>query len=320
MEQYSNFISQLNKSKRFIIASHYNPDGDAIGSMLAMRLFLERMGKNVTLYNRDLFPSNLSFLSGVEKITNKLNQKDSFDMAIIVDCAQKKRVSDDFAAFKNLGVVVCIDHHLLEDSDAAIKFVDSEAASTGEVVLRIMKHAKAKIDEPVAQCIYTTLVVDTGFFKYSNTNANIFLLAHELVLAGANPWVVAKNIEESYPASRFKLLGASLSTIDLRLNGKYATMDVTQKMLKDSGAEMDMSDEFATFPRAIDGVEVAALFRELEDGRVKISMRSKDVVDVAAVARSFGGGGHARAAGFRMKSTLQEAKEKVYETVEKLLF
>ncbi|MFH0799179.1 MAG: DHH family phosphoesterase [Pseudomonadota bacterium] len=315
MNEYDAFIDCLRGGKSFLIASHYNPDGDGIGSTLAMGMLLEGMGKEVTLYNRDGVMPSLSFLPGSEKIVSRLPGGKAFDISVMVDCAQRKRISDEFASFAGLGKVACVDHHLLEKPEADSKLVDSEAASTGEVVMRIMKRARMAIDAKIAQCIYTTLVVDTGFFKYSNTNAGVLALAAELVGAGAEPWVVAKNLEESCSIARMRLLGASLASLVVAQGGSYATMDVTQEMLRASGATMELSDEFAVFPRSIEGVEISALFRELGDGKVKVSMRSKDVVDVAAISRGFGGGGHARAAGFQIKGTIDEVKKRVEAVV-----
>lgn len=310
-DYYDELIGRIKKGKRFLVVSHYNPDGDAIGSTLALGIFLRRMGKDAVLYNRDGVPDNLKFLPFSDGIVRKIDPASSFDLAIMVDCGQRKRISDDFANFKGMKEVACIDHHILETPEADFSLMDSEAASTGEVVMRLIKHLAGACGAEIAQCIYTTIVVDTGFFKYSNTNRGIFDLASELVGQGASPWIVAKNLEESYPASRMRLLALSLASLKIELGGRYATMDVTQDMLKNSGATMDMSDEFAVFPRSIDGVEVSALFRDLEGGKIKVSMRSKDFVDVAAVAFKFGGGGHARAAGFQMSGTMDEAKKKV---------
>ncbi len=319
MEDYAAFLERLRDSQRVLVASHYSPDGDGIGSTLALGFMLERLGKSPVMYNRDSIPDNLRFLPGAERLVRSIDPNESFDMAIMVDCAQPSRVSDEFAARKNPGVLACIDHHVLENAEAELLLLDPTAASAGEVVMRLMKSAGLVIDAAVAKCIYTTLVVDTGFFKYSSTNAHVFELAAELVGNGAQPWEVAKYMEESYPASRMKLLARSLATLDISLGGRYATMEVTEEMLLATGATIEVSDEFATYPRSIAGVEVAALFRDIGDGVVKVSLRSKDIVDVAAIARSMGGGGHMRAAGLRVRAPLAEAKERIRAAVESAL-
>lgn len=315
MNEYDIIIDRIKKGRRFLVVSHYNPDGDAIGSTIAFGIILKRMGKTALLYNRDAVPDNLKFLPMSNEFVHKLSEGESFDLGIMVDCAQRKRISADFAKFKGCREVACIDHHILETPDADFKLLDSDAASTGEVVMRIAKKMGEAGGADIAQCIYTTIVVDTGFFKYSNTNAGIFSLAAGLVKEGADPWTVAKNLEESYSMPRMKLLGSSLESLKIELGGRYATMDVTQQMLKKSGATMDLSDEYATYPRSILGVEVSALFREQDDGIVKVSMRSKDHVDVASIAAGFGGGGHARAAGCQLRTTLNDAKGKIMASV-----
>jgi phosphoesterase RecJ-like protein len=264
-------------------------------------------------------PWNLKFLPGTDGFVSNLAPDSEFDMAIMVDCAQRKRVSEDFAEHKGFKSVVCIDHHRLENSDVDHLLLDDGAASTGEVVMRLMKKAGGEVSADVAQLIYATLVVDTGFFKYSTTNAHVFALAAELVEAGAQPWVVAKHLEESFPAARLKLLARSLATLSVDLGGRYASMDITQAMLRETGASIEYSDEFATYPRMIEGAEAAALFREVEDGLIKISLRSKDVVDMAALAKSMGGGGHSRAAGVRIRASMEEAKKKMKAAIEEAL-
>lgn len=319
MDEYKSFIERIGGAKSFVIASHQSPDGDGIGSTVALALALERMGKEVVLYNGDPIPWNLKFLPRTDDFVSKLPEGSNFDMAIMVDCAERKRISKEFAEHEGLGTLACIDHHQLKNPEADVLLIDPEAASTGEVVFRFMKRAGVEIDADVALLIYTTLVVDTGFFKYSTTNAHVLGLASELVEAGAVPWTVAKYLEESYPAERMKLLAKSLATLSFEFDGKYASMDVTQAMFKETGASIEQSDEFATYPRSIAGVEVSALFREMEDGVIKVSLRSKDLVDVAALARKMDGGGHARAAGMRMRASLDEAKRMLLDSVAKAL-
>lgn len=319
MDEYGSFIENLKVARTFVIASHYSPDGDGIGSSIALGMALRGMGKDVVLYSVDPVPWNLKFLPGTDGFVSSLPPGGEFDMAIMVDCAQRKRVSDEFAKYGGFKSIACIDHHQLENPEADHLLLDDEAASTGEVVMRLMKKAGVNVTADIAQLIYTTLVVDTGFFKYSTTDAHVLSVASELVAAGAEPWVVAKHLEESHPASRLKLLAKSLSTLTMELGGRYATMDVTQAMLAETKAAMEQSDEFATYPRMIDGVEVAALFREVEGGLIKISLRSKDFVDVAAIARSMGGGGHSRAAGVRIRASIDEAKKRIKSAIEEAL-
>ncbi len=319
MIDYVSFSEQLKRAKRVLIVSHYSPDGDAIGSTIALGLAIERRGKEVVLYNRDGVPTQVAHLPECGRIEQSLDPKSSFDMTIMVDCAQPKRVSDEFDALAGKGVLAIIDHHILEQTPAEVTLIDDGAASTGEVVLRFMDHEGMELDTPIAECIYTTLVVDTGFFRYSNTNERVLALASRLVAAGASPWATARQMEESYTPARMKLLGLALESIAFEYDGQYSHMTVTQQMLTQAGAKMDETDEFATYPRAVAGVEVSALFREMDDGGVKVSLRSKDRVDVAMIAKQFEGGGHARAAGCRMKGTVAQMQQAIRTAVEKAL-
>ncbi len=316
---YGALANEIKKAHSFIIGSHLNPDGDGIGSILALGMALSRMGKDVLMYSKDGVPFNLAFLPEVEKIRREFPAGHHFDMAIMLDCAQRSRISEEFAALKGAGIFICIDHHLLEKAEADLLLIDKAAASTGEVVMHLLEKAGFEITPEIAQCIYTTLVVDTGFFKYSNTSAHSLEMASRLVKLGADPWASAKNLEESRPIETMRLLALSLSTISVGMKGKYCSMEISQNMLSESGASMEHSEEFATYPRSIAGVEVSALFREVEPKLTKVSLRSKDIVDVAKVARFFGGGGHARAAGARIRLPLGEAKIALEKIVNKEL-
>lgn len=316
---YDEFVAKIKNVRSFILVSHQSPDGDGIGSCLALGFALRSIGKEVTLYSKDEIPANLAFLPFSGDFVHEIPSDKTFDIAIMLDCAQRKRISEEFAKFTGAKEFACVDHHLLTTVEAEFLLIDDKAASTGEVILRLLKKAGLKVTKDIAQCIYTTLAVDTGFFKYSNTTQDALAVAAELVGEGASPWEVSKNIEESHPAERMKLLALSLASLEMGFNGKFASMDVTSNMLSKSGATIELSDEFASYPRAISGVEVSALFRDVEPNLVKVSLRSKDYVDVAKIAGKFGGGGHARAAGFRMRTSIDIAKQKLTEALKEYL-
>ncbi|MBI4125515.1 MAG: bifunctional oligoribonuclease/PAP phosphatase NrnA [Deltaproteobacteria bacterium] len=307
--------SIFEKSRSFLIVSHYHPDGDAIGASLALSLGLKKLGKKVTVYNRDAVPFNLGFLPAIGEVTQTL-PKEKLDCAVMVDCAQPKRVSDDFAKAveaKQFGTLVCIDHHLLDHKVGDIDWIEPDAASTGSVVWHILGEMGIQKDADIANLIFCTLTVDTGSFRYSNTTDKVFALAAELVRAGADPWFVAGHMEENNPVERYRLLAECLASLEVK--GPYASMEVTQRMLKAAGAAADLSEEFAGIPRSIAGVEVAALFRETGDGKIKISLRSKDRIDVSKIAKQFAGGGHEHAAGCNLKCSLAEAKKQIETAV-----
>ena len=308
---YAKVASIIKDSKSFLLVSHYNPDGDALGSSMALGLGLQHLGKKVCVYNRDKVPYNLFFLPKSTSIQSEL-PRESVDCVIMLDCAQPKRVSDDFKTWlekKKYKHWLCIDHHLLDQAIGDVDLIDPKAAATGEVVWKLLKTLKVSPTPEIATHIYTTLVVDTGFFKYSNTTSHVLRLAADLLEIGADPWLVAQNIEESNPKERYLLLGQSLRSLEFALDGKLSFMEVTQEMFETAGAKEGDAEEFATYPRAIDGVEVAVLFRETSDRRLKVSLRSKNKVDVSQIAKTFGGGGHKHAAGCYMQPPIGKAKK-----------
>jgi phosphoesterase RecJ-like protein len=316
---YSNAAKFIESHNRILVTAHINPDGDGIGSMLALGEALAAMGKTVALYTRDNVPDNLSFLPGADKIAHELPSVEDIDAAIMVDCGEPNRAGDDFAKWVEGKPIAVIDHHLYTELSGAVMCLDVNAASAGEVAWRVIGELKAKRTAEMALNIYTTLVVDTGFFRYSNTTSKVLALAAELVDTGADPWCVARNLDESHPERRLRLLAKSLETLTVLEGGRYALMDVTQAMFKETGASIADSDEFAPYPRSIDTVEVSALFREEKSSRTKVSLRSKEFVNVAELARRHGGGGHERAAGFGIDLPIDETKELVAKEIHKIL-
>lgn len=316
---YDKLIDVLKNNKKFLICSHAHPDGDGIGSTLALGLALKKMGKDVLMYNQDPVPRSIDFLPAADQMVTSIDKDAKFDVTIMVDCGQPERAGKDFPPEARRGTLVCIDHHMTRCEHASVTCADEEASSTGEVVYKILKKLGADINTDVATLILTTLIVDTNFFRYSNTSGHTLSLAGELVSMGASTWNVSKNMEERVPPESLTLLTAALQTIDYLLDGKLAIMLLTQQMFKNARADVEMAEEFINYPRSIDGVEVAALIREKKAGEWKISFRSKDTVDVAAVAMKFGGGGHEHAAGCDIKGSLGEVKQIVVRAVEEAL-
>lgn len=268
------------------------------------------------MYNRDSIPFNLEFLPAIQSMTRQL--PGPVDCVIMLDCAQPKRISAEFAQWieeKKYGKWICIDHHLLDHTIGDVDLISPTAASTGSVVWLLLKKLGLHKNADIANLVYCTLTVDTGSFRYSNTTTEVFKLAEELLRFGADPWFVARNLEEANPAERFLLMRQSLISLYIDAQGLYASMDVTQKMLKETSAHEDLSDEFGNIPRSIRGVEVSALFREMGDGKIKVSLRSKIRVDVSAIAKQFGGGGHKHAAGCVLAMDLAAAKAEIETAV-----
>lgn len=313
---YREVVGLIRRGRSFLVTTHTNPDGDALGSALALGSGLQRFKKKVKIYNQDPVPGNLRFLPHWERVTSSLAPEEKFDAAFIVDCADRDRPGELFANHKGFPKLVVVDHHVLSGKCGDINLIDTAAASSGVVVFALLKKLGVPLNRELATHIYCTLVTDTGNFRYSNTNAEVLKLAETLVRQGVEPWVIAKNIYESYPIARLKLMGKVLPTLEVSSDARYASLLLTRKMLEETGASSELSEEFVNFPRSVDTIEVSIFFREVEDNFYKISFRSKNYVDVAAIAARFEGGGHVRAAGCKLKGTLDEIKRKILAAVE----
>lgn len=316
---YDAVVKVIQEGRRFLIVSHAHPDGDAIGSTIALGMALERMGKEAVLFNADPVPWNLKFLPGSNRIVDHIDGSASFDATIMVDVAQAERVGKRFVECKEKGKLVCIDHHLNIPDGFDVKCLDGSAASTGDVILRLLKLIGQPITKDIATLIFCTLVVDTGNFRYSNTTASVMNSAKELVEAGADPWEVASNLEENNPPEMIDLLQRVLRTMEFHNNKSVATIVLTKQMLEETGASVEVSEEFINFPRSIAGVEVAVLFRETSKDRFKVSLRSKTTFDVAKLVAKFGGGGHQHAAGCTIESDLAAARKQILSAINEMM-
>lgn len=331
---FKEVLALIRRGRHFLVTTHQNPDGDALGSALALGTALRRLRKKVTLYNEDRVPGNLQFLPHSNLVTQGLDPRARFDATFMVDCNERDRVGEAFCSHPGLGRLVVLDHHVLSrkpDSGEPgsgephsgkagdINLIDRTAASSGVVVWSVLKGLRIPIDKVIAIQIYCTLVTDTGNFRYSNTDAPVMRLAAELITLGARPWLISKNVYESYPVERLRLMGEVLQTLEVSNDARYTSLTMTQEMLGRTGASADLSDEFINLARSVASVEVAAFFKEIDGGRYKVSFRSKDFVDVAALAAQFGGGGHQRASGCRLEGSLAEVKALVYQAIEAAL-
>jgi phosphoesterase RecJ-like protein len=320
-------IQVVRTGRRFLITSHENPDGDAIGSMLALGLSLERIGKEVVFYNKDGTPQLLRFLPGSEKVSSSLNNIDgSFHATFIVDCTDTSRVGEKFERFKSLGrcgTTIIIDHHQTSKPSADLYLLNPKASSTGMIIYSLLKALSLEITPEVAENLYTTIVVDTGSFRYENTTPETFKIAAELVELGASPWEVSQALYEREPLRKLKLLGLVLPTLEVTEDRRIASVVVRKDMFKMTGTTKEDTEGFVNFPRAINGIEVAVLFREEEssstDSRWKVSLRSKGRVNVATIAEKFGGGGHERAAGCSILGALSDVKHKIFSSINEAL-
>lgn len=315
-------IEQINglidANSTFLVTTHESPDGDAVGSSLALASYLRRLGKEVTVFFSDPVPDLYSFLPLADRVVHTLPTSPS-DVCFVLDVGEFRRAGAAFNGYDKVGTYVNIDHHATSEPFGAINLIDTAASATGALIYRIIKAAGGEIDRDTALCIYTAVITDTGSFRYSNADPEAFAIAGEMVSRGVNTWFVAEHLYESQPRQRLELLALSLSTLKISPSGAFASLAVTLDMYEKSGANAELTDGFVNYPRSIRGVEVAVLFRELEPGRVKVGFRSKGKVDVSRLTAAFGGGGHHNAAGCTLAGTLEEVRAVITAHVEQAL-
>lgn len=309
---------EIAKARTCLITTHESPDGDAVGSTLALANYLRRIGKEVTLYYKDPLPDLYSFLPLSETVLGSI-PAGHYDLCFVLDVGEFCRAGRELAEFTGIGKFINIDHHLRCDLFGDINLIDSEACATGALIYRIIKEAGHDIDYATALCIYTAVITDTGSFRYSNANPEAFAVAGEMVACGVNTWDVAEKLYESQPQKRLELLALALATLTVSPRGDFAAITVTRDMYARTGASAELTDGFVNYPRSIRGVEVAVFFRELEPGQFKVGFRSKGKVDVSALASAFGGGGHHNAAGCTVSGTYNDVKRRVFAHLENAL-
>lgn len=300
----------INKCNSFIVASHVDPEGDAIGSSLALYFALRNMGKKVCVYNESPLPKILNFLPGSDMIVSDIYSADEYDCIFIVDCGDIERVGKLSKKLEKLRIIN-IDHHSTNTNFGHINIINRSASATGEVIFKFLEAIDIPITKEIAINLYTAILVDTGSFRYASTSAESFEICSKLMKYGVEPWEVSKNIYESYPYERMKLLGLVLNTLEILMNGKVAFMYVTKDMFKKVCATDDMTEGFVNFGRAIEGVEISILCKEVDNGVYKLSLRSKGLLDVSKIALTLGGGGHKNAAGCTIRGSFSDVKERI---------
>lgn len=305
-------LSFLREENKFFIATHINPEGDAIGSSLALSMALESLGKETFLYSRDTIPEFYHFLPGYEKFTHSIPSPLSHHWPLILlDCNTLERAGiEEEMKFKYSAV---IDHHETEKDFGDIRWIVPEAAATGLMVFKLIKKLGITITREIAINLYTAISIDTGTFRYSSTIAEVLRVGAELIEAGANPAYIADSLYETWSKERFALLIMALNTLEIR--GDVAITVVTKEMYKKTGASPEDTENFPNLPRMIKDVKVSAFFRELDNDYWKVSLRSKGDVNVAKIAMSFQGGGHENAAGYEIRSDLETAKESLIKAL-----
>ncbi|HKD44359.1 MAG TPA: bifunctional oligoribonuclease/PAP phosphatase NrnA [Candidatus Angelobacter sp.] len=306
MDHLAQVLDEIEQRKHFLVTSHTRPDGDAVGSSLALAQVLGKMGKTAEIVLGDTVPVIYKPLPHAETIQHASRVNGSYDAAIILEC-------DSLVRTRLQGLeehfLINIDHHATSKPFANVNWIDPDTCAVAEMVFRLAQAAGVKISAEIATCLYAAVLTDTGSFCYAPTNARTFELAKSLVEYGADPARIAQSIYFSSPTSKMRLLGAALST--LQREGAMTWMSVTRHDMDRSGALDEDCEGLVNYALGIAGVEVALFFREIGDERIRVSIRSKGAVNVADIAGKFGGGGHECASGFSTAGPLGAARELV---------
>ena len=311
----------LREHQRFAILGHVRPDGDALGSQLALALSLQQLGKNVRVWNEDGMLEKYSFLPRSELLTKPPSTAADVDVAIALDTAIQNRLGTALTAIRSAKIWINIDHHLSNPGYGDLVIVDPNAPATGEIIFNLIKSQGLPFNHDIAENLYAAISTDTGSFQYPKTSARTFEIAAELVrVGGLDVGRISQQLYENYPRRRLELLRELLRTTRFEFGDRAASFSLTSKTAADLAVLPEDNEGLIDYLRAIRGVIVAVFFEELADGKVRVSMRSKDeAVDVCAICQKFGGGGHTLAAGARVRGSLAEVEEKVLEEIRDVL-
>jgi phosphoesterase RecJ-like protein len=306
----------LREGGRFAVLSHVRPDGDALGSQLALGLSLKRLGKDVRIWNEEGMLEKYSFLPSANLLTKPPADPEDVDVAIALDTAIQNRLGTALPAVRSAKVWINIDHHPSNPGYGNLVYINPKAPATGQILFELIRSEKLPIDAAIAENLYVAISTDTGSFQYPNTTARTFEIAAELGRAGVDVGRVSQLTYENYPRRRAELLRDLLGTMRFEVNDRVASFSLSLATAKKLGVLPEDNEGLIDHLRAIHGVIVAVFFEELADGKVRVSMRSKsEKVNVCAICEKFGGGGHVLAAGARIRGTLAEVEKKILEEV-----
>lgn len=313
MNSLEEIAEVLRKSKKAVICGHTIPDGDSIGSVLAMRAMLSGLGVECFAAAPDPIPGMYDFLPGVSRIIPLAEVPDDCDLAVILDCTDMGRLGEKRDKISGIRPVINIDHHISNEEFGDYWYVDAKAAATGEIVYELAKLMGITIEPEIAVNLYTAIVMDTGSFRFDNTTNKTHEITGELIKTGIAISEINRNLFERKDLVNLKLLGYALGQLDTAAEGRVAWVSIPIETMQQMGAQDEHADGIINYPRLLKGVEIGMLLREISPGKFKVGFRSKQTVDVNKLAARFGGGGHPRAAGCIIEGSKSEVEKKVIE-------
>lgn len=313
----SKMLSML-KGKKVLVTSHRDPDGDCIGSTVAMTLALKQLGYEADALNLDEIPYRYTFcdpknlIYNLECIPTRMHQ-----VAVVLDSSDLYRLGYDLKKeFPKIDTIINVDHHRSNDNFGDLNMVEDTAAANCEILFRILKKWDVQWNSQIANALYTGITTDTGSFKYESTSSETLRIAASLIDYGADINIIRASIWENEPYNRIQALSDVLEDIKISKDGHISWIKISLEEIKKHKLNNGDLESFVDYPRTITGVEVALFIKEMEEGKLKVSVRTKSCIDATKIASIFGGGGHKRAAGFKVEGRLDEQEEKIIELVQ----
>lgn len=309
-------IETLKSSQKIGISFHTSPDGDSLGSSLALLQILKELNKEAYIICKESIPETFNFLPFSEEIEkNTTEPLDNTDCVVVLDCGNIERINGNIDLNNDKYIVLNVDHHKSNEEYGKINYVNSEAAAVGEIIYDIMEQLKVTLNKSIATCIYTSLLTDTGSFRHSNTTSKTHNIAGKLISTGFDFSQIHRIIFDNKSLNRIKLYGKIIEDLEVTNNGKIAFINAKKSYFEELNLENGDASDLLTFGMKINTVEVVALFKEKDD-ILKVSLRSKQYVDAREIAESYGGGGHIRAAGFASDKPLEQLKKELISKIE----
>ncbi len=300
-------ISAFRKAQAVVLATHINPDGDAVGSLLGLMHLLEQMNKKVFAYMEAPATPLYRFLPGCGHIQTSLDDMRAFVeqagddvLGVALDCGDRERLGKNGPQITQISPFLVIDHHCGNDGFGDLAWVESHRSSTGEMIFDLATALNEEVSKDAAECLYAAITTDTGSFKYESTSEHTMYVARELLKKGVRPEVISSNLYDNYTLGRLHLLQEVLAGMEMYNRDRIAVIRATKNMLERTFTTMEDTEHFINLPRSVRSVRVAVFLKEGTDNMVSVSMRAKGQCDVAAVAAKMGGGGHQNASGFRI--------------------
>jgi phosphoesterase RecJ-like protein len=312
-------VELIRDRERFIVTAHRNPEGDALGSSIGLGIALAEMGKQAIIYNADPVPRVLRPFPGADRVVNSLAEARSGDTLIVCDCGELERVGEEALSRRDEFRLVNLDHHVSSKGFAEVSYIDPSAPATALLVYRLLNGLDHPISADVATNLLCGLVTDTGSFRYSNATPEAFRASADLVTRGAKPDFISQKLFDSNEEKTLRLLALVLNTLELVAGGRIACVVVTEEMFRKTGTSSEDLEGVVNYPRAIEGVELAVLLRQLGPDEWKVSLRGQGSVDTTLITGAYGGGGHRNASGCTVQGRLESVKREIYERGEALV-